>query len=79
MLTNLSFLTFSFRYNLTVVDNYADSPHYEMNARTSVFGNNTYVNITAGQAWPAAAVAIMDAAGVRPGNAHPDYSPNICG
>jgi hypothetical protein len=65
------------QYNLTVVDNYADSPRYEMNARNSTFSGNTYV--APGQPWPAAASKIMQNAGVRPSNAHPDYTPDACG
>ena len=64
--------------NVTVRGNFADTPRYEMNAVHSNFSDNTFVNRSAGEAWPAAARAIIAGAGVRAANAHPDYTRTIC-
>jgi len=58
--------------NLTVFDNYADTPAYLCRTKTCNFHNNTVVNTSAGEPWPAAAKAIMASAGARPTSTHPD-------
>ena len=69
---------FGGQFNLTITGNFYSNPGAGLMAGHSTMADNTFVNVTAGAAWPAVARAIMEAAGVREGRSHPDYVPGTC-
>eukprot|EP01050_Picozoa_sp_SAG11_P003362 SAG11_NODE_189_length_13028_cov_14.222446_2_plen_145_part_00 len=60
-------------HNLTVDSNFVDTKTYICSSKTCTVMGTVVVNRTRRppEPWPVAAVAIMDAAGVRPSEAHP--------
>eukprot|EP01043_Picozoa_sp_COSAG02_P046295 COSAG02_NODE_4318_length_5511_cov_1.924982_5_plen_87_part_00 len=62
------------QHNLTVNTNYVDTTTYVCASKTCTVSDTVVVNrsITPPEPWPAAAQRIINEAGARPGNMHPD-------
>ena len=59
-------------HDLVVHGNFADTTNYKMVAEDSRFFGNTFVNRSAGESWPAAAMAVREGAGARASRALPE-------